>query len=100
MSIEDMQIQLATRTVLVRNWIDMRVMDYNVIGQVIYLRGMIGVTYEHPDHDEKDEHGINSRVLLKLERDLVRIPGVKAIHYDLTNWIKSGGMWVKRAYLR
>jgi hypothetical protein len=100
MSIEDMHIQLQARNVLVRNWIDMRVIDYNVIGQVIYLRGMLAVTYEHPGRDDKDEHGINTRVLLNLERDLTHIAGVKAVHYDLTNWFKSGGVWVKRTYLR
>lgn len=100
MSVEDMQIRLQVRTALVRNWVDLRTLDYDVTGQVIYLYGMLVVGYEHPNYDRKDEHGINSRVLLNLERDLTHVPGVKAIHYDLTNWTKSGGEWVKRVYVR
>ncbi len=100
MSVEDMQIRLQVRAILVRHWVDMRTLDYDVTGQVVYLHGMLAVGYEHPDYDRSDEHGICSRILLNLERDLNRVPGVKALHYDLTNWAKSSGMWIKRAYVR
>jgi hypothetical protein len=99
MTVEDNLLQLKVRATLVRNFVDTRVLSYNVIGQVVHLRGMLVVVYEHPDYDSADEHGVNARILLNIEQDLRRLPGVKDIRYDLTNWAKSGGQWLKRRYI-
>jgi hypothetical protein len=100
MVVPDYTIQTQVRALLVRNWMDTRRIDYNVIGGVVHMRGTMAVLYEHPERDQNDEHGISARLLVNLERDMMRVDGVKAVHYDLSNWIKTGGMWIKRTYVR
>jgi len=100
MAVADSMLQLKVRATLVRNWVETRMLNYNVIGGVVHMQGMLVITYEHPDFDPGDEYGVSKRALLNLERDLRRIDGVRAIHYDLTNWVHSGGEWIKRRYIR
>ncbi len=97
MSVKDYVLQQQVRGILVRNFVDTRRLEFNVIGETVYLRGTFVLLYEHPQYNPSNDRTISGRVLMVVERELLRLAGVQGVEADFTNWVKVGGTWATRA---
>ena len=94
MQIVDHRISTQIRTLLVRAWVDMSILDFGVTNGVVYFQG----TFRHhlsrrglrrDDRLKYDE----VEMVKRLERSVRQIPGVRDCIFRLDNLRKAGSQW-------
>jgi osmotically-inducible protein OsmY len=99
--IDDWSINVRVETELVKNWVDTKQIDFTTIGGVVYIKGKLNfqldvfVNPDEPDYFERREM-VEVEKLKRIERNLKKISGVKAVKFELENWFKMGNRWVKQ----
>jgi len=95
MTVEDLEIYRQVRTVLVRNWVNLQRLDFGCTGGTVYVRGRMRLLREPPSagREETDSEGVTATFLLHLEREILRIPGVRLVTWDLNGWQRTGLGW-------
>jgi len=97
MSIEDYRINAFVRSVLVRRWIDTSKVDFGTSNGVVYLKGILRQVYGKKDSGEVDEQKDNLlSLVLKTEKEIRTIPGVRDVVFKLDNFEKRGGSWRRK----
>jgi len=95
MTAEDLEIYRQMRTVLVRNWVNLQRLDFGSTGGSVYVRGRMRLLREpHTARREETDHeGVTATFLLHLEQQIRRIPGVRAVSWNLDGWQRTGLGW-------
>ena len=112
MRTEDYKINALVRATLVRRFVDTSKCIFTTIKGKVYIRGEIRQLFGgkgelvNPDTDtkNKDEKDIKEDdmtkseldLLLHIEQDLMRIPNVVFVQFDLKHWRKEKGFWHRR----
>jgi len=80
---------VAVRRALVRRWIEVSVLDIHFYRGLLRLRGTLKFL-------SGSSRAIDASFLSSLEHDLRKIPGVKQVDWDLSNWTKMDDGWRSR----
>ena len=97
---EDFVIQSNVKRILVRSNIDYSEIIFGSLNRVVYFRGFfrLGTIHIHGDPDLnkylKTQEYI-TKTLFSLEKRIKSIPGVKDIVFQLFNWKKEKGRWIR-----
>lgn len=83
----DMQLTRDLERVLVRQDINTQKLKYNVYGGKVRFSGEL-VQRRGKEIENKDE-------VKKLEKMVKRVDGIRTTEWDLKNWKKKNGRWVK-----
>lgn len=100
MNPEDFRLQKIIEAMMVRNYVDTRKLDVQVIGGNVYLDGFFEVanTKMTSRGDDKEDliesHHEARRTLLQIEQQIRAMGEVNGLYFNLRNWAKSGGGWV------
>lgn len=118
---EDFRINAIVRSILVRRYIDTSRCIFTTINGRVYIRGELLKIYRKRDREdnggnltqseatsEKASGGFQPKqgevqdgellLISILEQEISRIPAVKGIQFDLRNWRKEMGKWVRRTH--
>ena len=99
MSVEDMRVSRDVRRVLAKRWIKLQRLNYNVVNGTLYMRGHLEVMREPATsrtEKETDQFGIGPKFMLSLERELMKVPGVRTLRWDLSSWNRGSSGWSHR----
>ncbi len=100
MNPEDFRLQKIIEAMLVRNYVDTRKLDVQVISGNVYLDGAFEVANvkisSRSDDDQNliESHHEARRTLLLIEQQIRSMSEVNGLYFNLRNWAKSGGGWV------
>jgi hypothetical protein len=98
--IDDWSINVKVEAELVKSWIEMRKIDFSCVGGTVLIKGAVNfqldmfVNPNEEDYREKLSE-VEAHKLRKLEARLKKISGVKAVRFNLDNWVKLGDKWVR-----
>ena len=95
MGASDFKITSDVRRVLTKHWINMKILRFSCIGGIVYLRGSLDIMYSAPTRVDGSD-GISAERVGDLERALKKIPNVKRVKFQLTNWEKGVDGWTKK----
>ncbi len=99
--IDDWDINVSVRQELVKKFVDLRRINFNTIGGVVYLKGSV-VFLKTKDSSEKLVVSIEERIeaekrrLSDLEKKIKRIKGVKGVVFNLEDWVRFGSEWKRK----
>ncbi|MEW6102738.1 MAG: hypothetical protein AB1630_02780 [bacterium] len=99
--VEDWDINVSVRQELVKRFVDLRRIKFNTIASVVHLKGSV-VFVKTKDSSEKIVASIEERLeaekrrLIDLEKRIRKIKGVKAVIFDLEDWVKFGSEWKRK----
>ena len=99
MTIEDIRINRDVRHVLAKRWVKLQRLNFNAVNGTLYMRGHLEVMREPATartEKELDQFGIGPKFLLTLERELMKIGGIRALRWDLSSWNKGSSGWSHR----
>jgi len=99
MGASDFKITSDARRILTKYWIDLKILRFSCIGGIVYLRGSLDIMYNAPstgDSGGGGGGGITAERVGNLERALRKIPNVKRVKFQLTNWEKQADGWTKK----
>ncbi|MFH1859540.1 MAG: hypothetical protein ABH870_00760 [bacterium] len=98
--VDDWTINVRVETELVKNWVDTKQIDYSTISGVVYIKGKLNFQLDifvNPD----DQDYVEKRTMVevekvkRIERNLKKIAGVRAVKFELENWTKMGVRWIR-----
>lgn len=95
MGASDFKITSDARRVLTKYWINLKILRFSCIGGIVYLRGSLDIMYNAPTSKVSGD-GITAERVGDLERALRKIPNVKRVKFQLTNWEKQADGWTKK----
>ncbi len=95
MGASDFKITSDARRVLTKYWINLKILRFSCIGGIVYLRGSLDIMYKAPSTGDSGG-GITAERVGNLERALKKIPNVKRVKFQLTNWEKQANGWTKK----
>jgi len=92
---EDFRINASVRTLLIRQWIDTSQLDHGTMNGIVYLRGSLRREMTRQREGKLDESPEESMRLLvvKLERQIRGVRGVRDVVCNLENLSKVRGQW-------
>ncbi|OIP42179.1 hypothetical protein AUJ95_02005 [Candidatus Desantisbacteria bacterium CG2_30_40_21] len=98
--VDDWTINVRVETELVKNWVDTKQIDFSTISGVVYIKGKLDFqldVFVNPNEQDYFERKAMVEVekLKRVERNIKKIPGVRAVKFELENWFKMGARWVK-----
>lgn len=95
MALIDFRTNTQVRRILVKRWIDTSRVEFGTTNGVVYVKGIIGTP---EDHRAYKSLGGRSRLdlLIKIEKEIRRLPDVKDVVFKLVDYQKSGGRWVRK----
>jgi hypothetical protein len=109
MRTEDFKINARVRSVLVRRYVDTSKCIFSTIKGRVYIRGQVRRLFGHvtdfhqdannPQSGEKtpdDYYRSELALLLLLEQEILKIPGVSGVQFDLKDWEKDKGSWKRK----
>jgi len=96
MTVEDLDANRHVRTVLARNWVNTRRLNYACTHGTVYMRGKIVLLREPPpDPNEiRDRAGVGPKFLMYLEKELLKAPGIRAVQWQLDGWQRTSSAWI------
>lgn len=99
MQFEDFRINASVRTLLIRQWIDTTQLDHGTMNGIVYLRGSLRREITRLKDGKMDESPDESMRLLviKLERQIRGVRGVRDVVCSLENMAKTRGQWAPKA---
>ena len=102
---EDFRLQRLIEALLVRNYVETRKLDVQVISGNVYLDGFFEVasnkTVSRGDEPQEliESHHEARRTLLHVEQQIRAMGEVNGLYFNLKNWARTGGGWVpSKAY--
>jgi len=96
---DDMRINREVRHLLTRKWIKLQRLSFNCVSGTLYIHGRIELMREpNTARTEKvtDQFGVGPKFLIQLERDLLKIGGLRAVRWDIMGWHKGSMGWSHR----
>jgi len=99
--IDDWDINVSVRQELVKRFVDLRRVNFNTIGGIVYVKGVVVFT-KTKDSSEKIVASIEERIeaerkrLIDLEKRIKKIKGVKGVVFNLEDWVKFGNEWKRK----
>jgi hypothetical protein len=98
--VDDWTINVRVETELVKNWVDTKQIDFSTISGVVYIKGKLNFQLDifvNPDEQDYFEKRAMVEVekVKRIERNIKKIAGVRAVKFELENWFKMGARWVK-----
>ena len=98
MTVEDLEVNRNVRSVLARNWVNLQKLDYACVHGTLYIRGRIWLLREPPPlgGEERDRHGVSASFLLYLEREILKVKGMRAVRWNIDGWQRTGMAWSSR----
>ena len=87
--LNDKDVTIAVRKILVKNWVDIAKIRIRVTGGVAILTGTIGKTYAAEDAT------VDPKFLSSVDHGLQTVKGLRRIRFQFSNWTKDGGEWVQ-----
>ncbi|NUN93183.1 MAG: hypothetical protein HUU04_05295 [Verrucomicrobiae bacterium] len=100
MNQEDFRLQRLIEALLIRNYVDTRKLDVQVISGNVYLDGLFEVANTQiPSRGEEQRDVIEThhearRALLQVEQQIRAMSEVNGLYFNFRNWTKAGGGWV------
>lgn len=89
MSVQDLELNCKVRGIVARYWVDSNRLSFNSRRGHVCVSGELRVTGKHKGHDE------TAGMLRSLEYDVRRLQDVRAVEFELTNWIRDEGRgWI------
>ncbi len=95
MGASDFKITSDVRRVLTKYWINTKILRYSCVGGIVYFRGSLDTLYNAPTSAASGS-GITAERVGDLERAIKKIPNVKRVKFQLTNWEKQAEGWTKK----
>jgi hypothetical protein len=92
---DDFRINATVRTLLVRLWIDLTQLDHGTMNGVVYLRGRLRKEMIREDSRNPSEESARL-LMMRLERQIKGVRGVRDVVATLENVSKVKGQWVAR----
>ncbi len=92
MSAADFRINAAVRKIFIRHWLDLKLIDYKTINFVVHIKGKFR-TKKQSGKSKGKAYDMNPSVVSAIEREIIRVRGVKRVQMKLDGWVKSGGKW-------
>lgn len=96
MSVTDYRINAQIRVILVRRGIDLSKIEYGVTNSVIYVRGKVRTFSIRDSGDPSRERLEELEAVMRLEKALRQIPGVRDVIFQLDHLVKVGWRWKPR----
>jgi len=109
MRTDDFKINARVRSVLVRRYVDTSKCIFSTIKGRVYIRGQVRrlfghVTEFHQDPNNphllektpEDFYRSELALLLLLEQEIMKIPGVTGVQFDLRDWERDKGSWKRK----
>lgn len=95
MALVDFRINTQVRRILVKRWIDTSKVEFGTTNGVVYIKGVIATPEEHR---ALSSLGGRSRLdlILKIEKEIRRLPDVKDVVFKLADFQKAAGRWVRK----
>jgi hypothetical protein len=90
---EDFIIQTTVRRILIRSNINYSEITFGTVRGVVYIQGVFKVP--RLDGISRDTEEIVAKTLRSLELKIRSIPGVIDVKFQLLNWKKERGQWIK-----
>lgn len=88
MVVSDFRINSGVRSCLARHWIDLQQLSFGSFRGVVRISGMLCHL------GEGSSAALRAADVVLLEAEILRVPGVGNVFFDLSNWKKaSGGGW-------
>lgn len=95
MPVADFRTNTQVRRILVKRWIDTSKVEFGTTNGVVYIKGMIATP-----EDMKALKAIGGRsrldLIVKIEKEIRRLPDVKDVVFKLKDYEKTGGKWMRR----
>ena len=101
MTVDDIRLNKDVRHALAKKWIKTQALNFNVVSGTLYMRGRLETMREpltSRGEKERDQFGVGPKFLFTLERELLKIPGVRAIRWDLGAWQKGSTGWMHKGF--
>ena len=96
MSTADYRINAQIRVILVRRGIDLSKIEYGVTNSVVYLRGSVRTFSIRQSNDPSRDRLEEIESVMRLEKALRAIPGVKDVVLQMDHLVKVGWRWKPR----
>ncbi|MBI4777505.1 hypothetical protein HY792_01060 [Candidatus Desantisbacteria bacterium] len=98
--VDDWTINVRVETELVKNWVNTKLIDFSTISGVVYIKGKLDFQLDifvNPDDQDYFEKRTMVEVekVKRIERNIKKISGVRAVKFELDNWFKMGARWIK-----
>ena len=97
MTVEDMAVNRQVRNVMARNWINMQRLDFASTHGTVYMRGRMSFLKSQKVADgkeERDRAGVSPSILNHIDKEIRKIPGVRAVSWQIDGWQRTGIGWV------
>lgn len=96
MSTTDYRINAQIRVILVRRGIDLSRIEYGVTNSVVYLRGSVRTFSIRQSIDPSRDRLEEIEAMMRLEKALRAIPGVRDVIFQMDHLVKVGWRWKPR----
>ena len=96
MTVQDMEVNRHVRAVFARNWVNLQKIDYGASHGTVYINGRLSLLHEPPpdSKEDRDRTGVGPRFLNHLHKELLKVPGVRAVRWNIEGWQRTGIAWV------
>ena len=88
MSEKDMKVNAKVRKILVENNLDLSSLSVSTTSGTVTIRGEVKKLFSRDANPRKV-----AGILMLLETAILRISGVKRVHFNMQNWKKTRGKW-------
>jgi hypothetical protein len=96
LSLIDYQLNAQIRALLVRRGIDLSKIEYGVTNSVVYLRGSVRTFTIRQSGDPSRDRLEEIEAMVRLEKSLRAMPGVKDVIFQMDHMVKVGWRWKPR----
>ena len=109
MRTDDFKINARVRSVLVRRFVDTSKCMFTTIKGRVYLRGQLRRLFGHlsnPDEHNRDQrkdektpddfYRSDLALLLLIQQEIMKIPGVTGVQFELRDWERDKGGWKRK----
>ena len=98
MTVEDLEANRYIRAIFARNWVNLQKLNYGATHGTVYVAGHLALLREPParSDEERDRAGVSASFLMHLEKEILKVSGVRAVRWDIDGWNRTGGAWVHR----
>jgi len=98
MTVEDMEANRQVRAVFARNWVNLQKLQYGCTHGTVYITGRLALLREPPARrdEERDRAGVSAKFLAHLEKEILKIPAVRAVRWNIEGWQRTGTAWIRR----
>jgi len=89
------EINNKVKVILNKHWIDVLKLLVNTVKDNVLIKGDLRFKSSSVSEDAEV-----IEILKKIEREILMIPDVKYIKWDLTEWEKRSGRWIKKKHIK